>query len=165
MFTIGQPIPINAIPCTIVLCGRTRYQTPINASGNDIQIKDVVFEIPIHTFALQLEQRWLRIELPTFHGSTRASQTGQRLRKLLVMYFCSPNPKTGVLGETYGFSSGIIQCTNVTHQRAGAMRLTSKPTHPPAPLHAIVIRCVWATGREVQQTNRSTGYPRRLRAQ
>ena len=121
MFTTGIPIPINEHPKTIVLHGKTRYQMPINISGNDMQTTDIGVEHSIHKRALQSAQRWRRIELPIFHGSTRALQMGQRFRSLPNMSF-RENSLSEVSGDKYGFTSGMIQCTNDPHSSSRRRR-------------------------------------------
>lgn len=134
MFVNAIPSPTKEQPSTIVFRGRTRYQTPISTSGNDMQMTDVIVDVPIQSRVLHSEHRWRRIELPTFHGSTIALHTGQRSRNWLMTYFRPSNCRRGAIGEEYGFTSAMIQCTNVIRltRKAPRSRLQSETTSPGA---------------------------------
>ena len=129
MFVNAIPSPTKEQPSTIVFRGRTRYQTPISTSGNDMQMTDVIVDVPIQSRVLHSEHRWRRIELPTFHGSTIALHTGQRSRNWLMTYFRPSNCRRGAIGEEYGFTSAMIQCTNASDNRVRAKDSAIKCRH------------------------------------
>lgn len=109
-----------------------------------------------------LPKRDDRNRLGTLRSKTAAVLVSVREVRLNVAY---QNIQRGHKMKRYksalifGHWMGMSGRANVTHQRAGAMRLISKPAQPPAPLHAMVIRRMRLTsGGHKPPTSHSNAY-------